>query len=276
MMIELTLNKEFAKKYIVEFIREESKKIGLKKTVIGLSGGIDSTLSFYLSVEALGSENVIGIIMPYGELGKKSKSDAIKITEILKTEREVVDIKAMCDPYFEKEEMDRVRKGNYMARTRMAVLFDKSKKYSAFVTGTSNKSEILVGYTTWYGDMAASILPLGDLYKTQVRILAKYLGVPDFILNKVPSAELWEGQSDEGEMGITYDELDKILYLLVDLRKKPSEIVKEGFDEVKVNKVLKMVFNSHFKRKFPPIPKISSRTVGIDFLYFRDYRPPYL
>lgn len=275
-MIELKLNKEFAKNYIVQFIREESKKIGLKKTVIGLSGGIDSTLSFYLSVEALGNENVIGVIMPYGELGEKSKEDAVKITEILNTEKEIVDIKPICDPYFNMEKMDRVRKGNYMARTRMAVLFDKSKKYFAFVTGTSNKSEILVGYTTWYGDMAASILPLGDLYKTQVRMLAKYIGVPDFIIEKIPSAELWEGQSDEGEMGITYDELDRILYLFVDLRKKPEEIVEEGFDKEKVKKVVRMVFNSHFKRKFPPIPKLSSRTVGIDFLYFRDYRPPYL
>ncbi|MGC9090059.1 MAG: NAD(+) synthase, partial [Caldisericia bacterium] len=174
--------------------------------------------------------------------------------------------------YFEIESMSDLRKGNFMARMRMAIVFDKAKKYDGFVIGCSNKSELLVGYSTWYGDMAASVLPIGDLYKTQVRMLAKYLGVPEFILNKIPSAELWQGQTDEGELGISYDELDKILFLIVDKRLSVKEVIKKGFSEEKVKRVKKMIINSHFKRRFPPIPKLSDRTVGIDFLYFRNYK----
>ena len=120
--------------------------------------------------------------------------------------------------------------------------------------------------------MAASILPLGDLYKTQVYLLSKYLGIPDYIINKVPSAELWTDQTDEEEIGITYEELDNILYLLVDKRMNINEVIKEGFDEEKVKKVKRMLVNSQFKRRFPPIPKLSDRTIGIDYLYFRDYK----
>lgn len=271
-MVELKLNLEFAKDLIVSFIKEEKEKIGLKNGVVPLSGGIDSTLVTYLATLALGNENVFVINMPYGELGKKGKEDSIKICETLNIKYEIIDIKPIVDRYFEIESMSDLRKGNFMARMRMAIVFDKAKKYDGFVIGCSNKSELLVGYSTWYGDMAASVLPIGDLYKTQVRMLAKYLGVPEFILNKIPSAELWEGQTDEGELGISYDELDKILFLIVDKRLSVKEVIKKGFSEEKVKRVKKMIINSHFKRRFPPIPKLSDRTVGIDFLYFRDYK----
>ncbi|MCX8095422.1 MAG: NAD+ synthase [Caldisericia bacterium] len=270
-MVNLKINCPFARDLIVSFIKEESEKIGLKKGVIALSGGLDSTLISFLTTLSLGKENIFLVNMPYGELGEKGKEDSIKIAEELGVSLEIVDIKNIVDAYF-RTEADKLRKGNFMARIRMAIVFDISKKENGFVIGCSNKSELLVGYSTWYGDMAASILPIGDLYKTQVRELAKFIGVPDFIIEKIPSAELWEGQTDEGEMGITYEELDKILFLLVDKRMKVEEVVNEGFDIQKVNKVKKMVVNSHFKRRLPPIPKISDRTVGIDYLYFRDYK----
>lgn len=270
-MVSLKINLPFTRDLITSFIKEESEKIGLKKGVIPLSGGIDSTLVTYLTTISLGKENVVAVNMPYGKLGERGMEDSIKISKELGIKLEIVDIQKIVDSYFEKE-VDKLRKGNFMARVRMAIVFDISKKVNGFVIGCSNKSELLVGYSTWYGDMAASILPIGDLYKTQVREVAKFVGVPNFILEKIPSAELWEGQTDEGEMGITYDELDKILYLLVDKRYKIDEIVKEGFDIEKVKKVKKMIINSHFKRRLPPIPKLSDRTVGIDFLYFRDYK----
>lgn len=271
-MDNLKLNLEFARNLITSFIKEEREKIGLEKGVISLSGGIDSTLVTYLSTEALGNENVYVINMPYGELGKKGTEDSIKICELLNIKYDVIDIKPIVDNYFNIEEMDDLRKGNFMARIRMSIVFDKAKKFNGFVIGCSNKSELLIGYSTWYGDMAASILPIGDLYKTQVYQLAKHLNIPDFILNKVPSAELWTGQTDEKEIGISYNELDKILYLIVDKRLSFSEVVNGGFEEEKVKKVKKMIINSQFKRRFPPIPKLSDRTVGIDFLYFRDYK----
>jgi len=271
-MDSLKLNLEFAKNLITSFIKEEKEKIGLKKGVISLSGGIDSTLVSYLSTESLGNENIIAINMPYGELGRKGTEDSIKICEILNIKYEVIDIKPIIDNYFQIEEMDNLRKGNFMARIRMSIVFDKAKKYDGFVIGCSNKSELLIGYSTWYGDMAASILPIGDLYKTQVYQLSRYLNIPEFILNKIPSAELWKGQTDEGEIGISYDELDKILYLIVDKRLSVIEVIKEGFEEEQVKRVKKMIVNSHFKRRFPPIPKLSDRTIGIDFLYFRDYK----
>lgn len=270
-MVSLKINLPFARDLITSFIKEESEKIGLKKGVIALSGGIDSTLVAFLSTLSLGKDNLILVNMPYGELGNRSKEDSIKIAKELGVSIEIIDIKNIVDSYF-KEEVDKLRKGNFMARVRMAIIFDISKRENGFVIGCSNKSELLVGYSTWYGDMAASILPIGDLYKTQVWEMAKFVGVPEYILKKVPSAELWEGQTDESEMGITYYELDQILFLLVDKKAKIQDIVKEGFDIEKVKKVKRMVVSSHFKRRLPPIPKISDRTVGIDFLYFRDYK----
>ncbi|MDI6860987.1 MAG: NAD+ synthase [Caldisericia bacterium] len=270
-MVSLKINLPFTRDLIISFIKEESEKIGLKKGIIAISSGIDSTLVSFLSTLSLGKENLVLVNMPYGKLGEKGKEDSIKIASELGVPLEIIDIKNIVDSYF-KEDVDKIRKGNFMARVRMAIVFDISKRENGFVIGCSNKSELLVGYSTWYGDMAASILPIGDLYKTQVWELAKFVGVPDYVLKKVPSAELWEGQTDEGEMGITYNELDQILYLLVDKRMKIQDIVKEGFDIEKVKKVKKMVINSHFKRRLPPIPKISDRTVGIDYLYFRDYK----
>jgi NAD+ synthase len=167
--------------------------------------------------------------------------------------------------------MSNQRKGNIMARQRMIVLYDRSEAFKGLVVGTSNKTEILLGYSTLWGDMASALNPIGDLYKTQLRQLARALRIPAAILDKPPSADLWIGQTDEGELGFTYEEVDKLLYLLVDQRFSPQECVQEGFDEKFVNAVIRRIQRNQFKRMMPPIAKLSNRTVGYDFLYLRDW-----
>jgi NAD+ synthase len=164
-----------------------------------------------------------------------------------------------------------MRMGNIMARERMIVLFDQSEVFKGLVVGTSNKTEILLGYSTIYGDSASAINPIGDLYKTQVRQLSRALNIPAPIIDKPPSADLWEGQTDENELGFTYEEVDKLLYLLVDQRYSPQEIIEAGFDEKFVNAVTTRIRRNQFKRMLPPIAKISNRTIGYDFLYLRDW-----
>ncbi len=158
-----------------------------------------------------------------------------------------------------------------MARLRMMVLYDQSEVFHGLAVGTGNKTEILLGYTTLYGDSACAINPLGDLYKTQIRQLARAMGIPSVIIDKPPTADLWLGQTDEGELGFTYDEVDQLLYLLVDQRYKPEDCVQAGFAESFVRAVMERVRRNHFKRVMPPIAKLSNRTVGYDFLYLRDW-----
>jgi NAD+ synthase len=240
--------------------------------VIGLSGGIDSALSFALAVEALGKENVLAVRMPY----KASSPDSLEHAEMLVEQYEVacetVEITDMVEPLFAMDpEMSKQRKGNIMARQRMIVLYDRSEAFKGLVIGTSNKTEILLGYSTLWGDMASALNPIGDLYKTQIRQLGRALGIPSPIIDKPPSADLWTGQTDEAELGFTYDEVDKLLYLLVDHRYSAQECVEEGFDEKFVNAVIRRVQRNQFKRMMPPIAKLSNRTIGYDFLYLRDW-----
>ncbi len=266
----MKINCEQAVKYITEFIRTELHRIGYKKGVVGLSGGLDSATVLFLLVKAVGPENAVAVIMPHRVSSKQSVEDANMVADMLGVKKYVIDITPMVDAYFKMMPTeDRVLKGNKMARERMSILYDISAREKALVIGTSNKSELMLGYGTLFGDLASAINPLGDLYKTQVRQLAAYLGVPERILKKPPSAELWVGQTDEGELGIKYEEADKILYSLVDLR-KPVEKVKEEFGAEKVEYILKMVYKYHFKRVPPQILKLSGRTVGRDFLYSRD------
>jgi NAD+ synthase len=178
----------------------------------------------------------------------------------------------MVDPLIEHNpEMSNTRKGNIMARTRMIVLYDQSEAFKGLAIGTSNKTEILLGYTTMWGDMASAINPIGDLYKTQIRQLARAIDIPAPIIDKPPSADLWIGQTDEAELGFTYEQVDKLLYLLVDHRFSAQECVEEGFDEKFVNAVINRVRRNQFKRMMPPIAKLSNRTIGYDFLYLRDW-----
>lgn len=269
----ISLNGKLTQKLLLNFILDQKEKTGAESVVFGLSGGLDSTVLAYLLKEALG-KNVMALILPYGDWMKNEVEDALMIAQELNLNYETYFLDDLANRYFVDMKIeDKLRRGNFVSRLRFNVVFDFSKKIKAIVAGSSNKTELLMGYGTWYGDLAASFYLLGDLYKTQVRILARYLGVPEKILTKVPTAGLWPGQTDEGEMGIAYEELDKILYLLVDRRKTVEEVIREGYEPEKVKRVNEQVYASAFKRKIPTIPKLSQRTIGADFLYLKEYRP---
>lgn len=257
---------------IIYFVREEFEKFGFKKAVIGISGGIDSALSAFIGSQALGKENIIGISMPYKTSAKESIEDARLVAQTLGINFIEIDITPQIDAYFSRfPEANKLRYGNKMARERMSILYDMAHKEGALVLGTSNKSEILVGYATRWGDMAVDINPIGDLYKTQVWQLARYTSIPEKIIKKKPTADLWPGQTDENELGITYEILDQILYAYVDLRLSLEDIVNLGFDKNTVEKVIEKVKSSQYKRKLPIICKISQRTPDKNLLYFRDW-----
>jgi NAD+ synthase len=270
-MNNLSLNYKLLRDYIVYFLREEVKSNKFNKSILGLSGGLDSTVVAYLATEALGKDNVIGILMPYKLSSPESKNDAMLVVDNLGIKHDIFQITEIADKYFEQVDgMDRIRIGNFLSRIRMSILFDKARDYDAIVMGTSNKSEIMLGYTTWYGDMAAGLYPIGDLYKTQVFELAKFIGIPQKIIDKAPSADLWPGQRDEDELGASYLELDSVLYLFIDERKSAEEIIKLGHSHELVENVIRRVKTTQFKRTFPPVAKFSARTLGIDFLYPHD------
>jgi NAD+ synthase len=272
MNVDLTINTDVARQILTGFIKSEITRVGFARAVINLSGGLDSALSCALAVEALGSENVIALRLPYQTSSQDSLDHAQLMIDKFKVRSETVDITKMVDPLIERNsEMSNTRKGNIMARARMIVLYDKSEEFKGLPIGTSNKTEILLGYTTMWGDMASAINPIGDLYKTQVRQLSRAIDIPSEIIDKAPSADLWVGQTDEGELGFTYEEVDKLLYLLVDQRYSAQECVEEGFDEKFVSLVITRVRRNQFKRMMPPIAKLSNRTIGYDFLYLRDW-----
>ncbi|MGQ9800423.1 MAG: NAD+ synthase [Candidatus Saccharicenans sp.] len=268
----MKINDALVTKALTGFIREETRKAGFNRVILGLSGGLDSTVCLYLAVRALGPGKVLALIMPYGDLDAEGVAQAERVARRLKVKFRKIDISPQIDAYFFRYPTDNVvLRGNKMARERMSILYDFSAREKALILGTSNKTELLIGYGTIHGDMACGINPMGDLYKTQVRELGRYLKIPEKILTRKPTAGLWPGQTDEGEIGITYEELDQILYRLVDLRQAPAEVIKSGFAEKKVRRILEMIKRSEFKRRMPPIAKISSRTVGHDFLYPYDW-----
>lgn len=272
MKIDLSINPALARQILTGFIRTEITRAGYTRAVVALSGGIDSALSCSLAVEALGAENILAVRMPY----KSSNPDSLEHAQVMIDQLGIpsltIPITDMVDPLLEEmPEISKVRKGNIMARARMIVIFDQSEAFKGLVVGTSNKTEILLGYSTVYGDSACALNPIGDLYKTQVRQLARVLGIPSSIIDKPPSADLWAGQTDEDELGFTYEEVDKLLYLLVDQRYNPGECIQVGFDDKFVSQVLERIRKNQFKRMLPPIAKLSNRTVGYDFLYLRDW-----
>ena len=239
------------------FISTAVSAKGFGKVVLGLSGGLDSAVVAYLSVSALGRENLIGVIMPYGNLSPEALDHAGKIAGRLRIKTEIIDIKPMIDAYFEKISAScDLRRGNKMARERMSVLYDFSQKHDALVIGTSNRTEILLGYGTIHGDCACAINPVGGLYKTQLRQLAKYLGVPSCILKKPPSAGLWRGQTDEDEIGYTYSEIDRLLFLMIDKKMNDKKLIAEGFDETFIEDIRSRIRKNKFKSRLPLVAKI--------------------
>ncbi len=270
--MEIPVNAELLRKILVAFIRNEVEKVGVRRVVLGLSGGVDSSLSAMLAAEALGPENVLGIMMPYKTSSPESRAHAELVIRKSSIHSLTVDISPEIDAYFERfPDADPKRRGNKMARERMTILYDHSARWDALVLGTSNKTELLLGYGTLHGDMASAVNPLGDLYKTQVWALAESVGVPEPIVKKQPSADLWEGQTDEAELGFSYRDVDRLLYLMVDERYSKPELLAAGFPERFVDEVTERIMNSHFKRRLPVIAKVSQRTIDRDFRYARDW-----
>jgi NAD+ synthase len=241
---------------LTHFIADQTRAAGFERLVVGLSGGLDSALATTLATRALGPASVKALLLPCGTMGETAVADATLVTEWLGVSSETIDIEPMVEAYYRQEAVaDQIRRGNFMARQRMAVLFDVSKRDGALVLGTSNKSELLLGYGTLYGDLACAFNPLGDLYKTQVRAVARHLGVPERILDKPPTADLWPGQSDEGELGWSYEVVDQVLYLLIDRHLDAAGAASYGFEPSMVADVVRRIGANEFKRRPPVIAK---------------------
>lgn len=254
------------------FIAQEVRRTGYKRVVLGLSGGVDSTAVCYLAARALGPENVLAVTMPYATSSQETKRDAATVVQALGLPAVDVPITDQIDAYFARfPEANRLRRANKCARERMTILYDQSVAFEGLVLGTSNKSELLLGYGTQFGDMASAINPIGDLYKTQLRHVARELGAPEAILSKAPSGDLWVGQTDEAELGFSYEEVDRLLVLLVDRRWRRDQLAAAGFAPALVDRVTELVRRNHYKRRLPVIAKLSHRTPDRDFRYPRDW-----
>jgi len=273
---DLAINCEKVKRILVEFIRERIDKSGFQRAVFGLSGGIDSSVVAYLAAEALGDpHNVYALIMPYRSYDSENVEHAGVVVRKLGINSQLIRIQPMIEEYFSKfssgtipnpvilrgeglgvETLERLRRGNKMARERMSILYDWALALKALVLGTSNRTELVTGYFTKYGDGGVDLEPLGGLYKTQVRQLARYLGVSEAIIRKRPSAGLWPGQTDEGELGINYQDLDRILYYMLDKKYGTKKLLSLGFSVENIRKVTNFVKNSEHKRRLPPVARI--------------------
>lgn len=268
----LLLHEGAALEVLTRGLRREVRRTGFERVVLGLSGGLDSALTATLAARAFGPEQVLALAMPYRSSHPDSLAHARLVATNLGIELRVADISAQIDAYFAAHpDADAARRGNKMARERMTILYDVSLAERAMVLGTSNKTELLLGYSTLWGDSASAVNPIGDLYKTQVRQLARHLRIPREVIEKAPSADLWEGQTDENELGFTYERVDALFARMVDRRQRPAQLRRAGFDDAFVERVRTLMVRSQFKRKLPVIVKLSGRTVDKDFLYPRDW-----
>ena len=256
-MSELKINAKDVEQKLIRFIRQQTRAAGFKKALVGLSGGLDSSLVVYLCQKALGRENTFALILPYKTTPSETIHHAKLIARKYQLKARLIELTAQIEAYFKNfPDADKIRRGNKIARERMSILYDQSKEFNALVVGTSNKSEILLGYGTIYGDLACAFNPLGSLYKTQVRQLAKEVGIPAPILAKTPSAELWPGQTDEGELGLTYARVDRLLYYLVDRKFSDQKLIRLGFKKSFIDKVKTRIAENSFKRHLPAIAKV--------------------
>jgi NAD+ synthase len=268
----LKIRCDLVEKVLVSSIRDTIHKNGFKNSIVGVSGGLDSAVVLALCRKALGPSHTFALLLPYRISSPESLDHGKMVCTKFEIPFEIIDISPSVDAYFDRfPAEDRLQIGNKCARERMSVLYDFSVRKKALVAGTSNKSELLVGYSTQFGDSAAAFLPIGDLYKTQVFELARHLEIPEAIIAKKPSADLWPGQTDEGEIGIAYNDLDIILHLMIDKRWDEGEIVERGSKLPLIRRIKKMIAASQFKRTMPPVTKLHARTVGIDFRYLRDW-----
>lgn len=261
----LELNAPLAEAVLTSFIRDAVETSGTQGVVVGLSGGVDSSLSAALAARALGPERVHGFLLPYRTSSPESERDARAVAGHLGVSHRVIDISPMVDAYFRVEpDAPADRRGNKMARERMTILFDQAKKLDALVLGTSNKTEILLGYSTVFGDNASSLNPLGDLYKCQIWQLSRHLELPSEVIDKAPSADLWPGQTDEGELGFSYETADEVLYLLFDLGLRPEEVAARGYEERVVRRIVSLEQRFRFKRRLMLIARLSGSAVNLD------------
>ncbi|MDA1260458.1 MAG: NAD+ synthase [Planctomycetota bacterium] len=273
------LKLDLAEQVLVAFLREEIERIGLGRAVLGLSGGVDSALVVELAARALGPDRVLAVAMPYRSSASASLELARESAAHAGVQLEEVDVSPAADALFlsagisadPNDALARLRRGNVLARLRMVALYDRSARDGALVLGTSNKTELLLGYGTQHGDMASALNPIGDLYKGQVYALSERLGVPREILDRPPSADLWEGQTDEQELGASYATLDALLHRMVDRRYSRSRLIELGFEAEFLDAIAERVRRSHFKRRPPLIAKLANRTINLDWRYARDW-----
>jgi NAD+ synthase len=265
---------------MVGFIRNQLRQAGFVRALLGLSGGIDSALVAFLVAQAVGPESMLCVLMPYRTSSPESVDHARLVVDQLGCASDLVDISPIVDGYFGRDgelgaggeaasDAAPLRRGNFMARARMCVLYDRSVLWDGLVAGTGNKTESLIGYSTLFGDSACAFNPIGDLYKSQVRQVAAAIGVPEQIIRKAPSADLWPGQTDEAEAGFSYPELDRLLFWMIDKRRTDEELAAMGFPAPAVGRVKRLVAVSEFKRQVPPVAKLGPRTTGVDYLYPR-------
>jgi len=256
------VNPELLTEWLCAFLRDELRQRGFERAIVGLSGGVDSAVTTYLAARALGPERVLAVRMPYRTSSPDSLAHAQLVVDALGIRERTVDISAAVDGYIAQEpDANATRRGNVMARMRMITLFDLSARHHALPLGTGNKTERLFGYFTWHADDSPPVNPLGDLFKTQVWTLARHLGVPAEIVEKPASADLVEGQTDEGDIGIAYAEADEILHWMLH-GYTSGELIARGMDAAAVELVRRRLASTHWKRRLPTVALVSATAIG--------------